>query len=266
MTLDPGNGGFCPVASGCYTSRSVRLACRKKVDGQGMITKLAPFFRSSVFKKQLVAITGLILVGFIIVHLAGNFILFLGPDAFNHYSATLHAVPELLWIARAILIVSAIVHIYFTVVLTIENRKSGGAGRYAVKATHGATNFAKKFMILTGLLLFFFLFLHLADFTIGEKTVEQTTLQGKDLGLFGLVWNSFLKPWRVPIYLAAVWCVGMHLSHGIQSLFQSIGFYHDRYTPKIRGASLVLGAVIAAGFSLIPVYIIVRHLMGGPTV
>ena len=231
-----------------------------------MITKLAPFFRSSVFKKQLVAITGLILVGFIIVHLAGNFILFLGPEAFNHYSATLHAVPELLWIARFILIVAAIVHIYFTIVLTIENRKSGGAGRYAVKATHGETNFAKKFMILTGLLLFFFLFLHLADFTIGEKTVEQTTLNGKDYGLYGLVWNSFLNLFRVAVYLAAVWCVGMHLSHGIQSLFQSIGFYHDRYTPQIRSASLVLGAVIAAGFSLIPVYVLVRNFFWGPAV
>ena len=66
-----------------------------------MITKLGPLLRSSVFKKQMVAITGLALVGFIIVHLAGNLIIFLGPEAFNHYSETLHAVPELLWIALA---------------------------------------------------------------------------------------------------------------------------------------------------------------------
>lgn len=231
-----------------------------------MITKLAPFFRSSVFKKQLVAITGLVLVGFVIVHLAGNFIIFLGPAAFNHYSEMLHAVPELLWIARVVLIVSVIVHIGLSIRLTLENRASGGSGRYAVAATHGQTNFAKKFMILTGALLFFFLFLHLSDFTIGDKTGPATELKGKEFELYGLVWNSFLNPLRVFVYLAAVWCVGMHLSHGIQSLFQSIGFYHDRYTPVIRQASLVLGAVIACGFSLIPIYVIVRNLIGGPAV
>ena len=203
-----------------------------------MITKLGPLLRSSVFKKQMVAITGLALVGFIIIHLAGNLIIFLGPAAFNHYSETLHAVPELLWIARVTLIAAVIVHIYLTILVTIENRASGGSGRYAVKATHGETNFAKKFMILTGALLFFFLFLHLFDFTIGDKTGPQAELNGQELAIYGVVWNSFLNPLRVLVYLAAVWCVGMHLSHGIQSLFQTIGFYHDRYTPVIRNASL----------------------------
>ncbi|NUM53947.1 MAG: succinate dehydrogenase cytochrome b subunit [Candidatus Hydrogenedentes bacterium] len=231
-----------------------------------MITKLAPFFRSSVFKKQLVAITGLILVGFIIVHMAGNFILFFGPEAFNHYSETLHAVPELLWIARAVLIVAAVVHIRFSILVTRENRKSGGTNRYAVAATRGETNFAKKFMILTGALLFLFLFLHLSDFTIAGKTGPSVELKGQEYELYGLVWNSFLNPLRVVIYLAAVWCVGMHLSHGIQSMFQSIGFYHDRYTPVIRQASLVIGAVVACGFSLVPIYVIVRNIIGGPAV
>jgi succinate dehydrogenase / fumarate reductase cytochrome b subunit len=231
-----------------------------------MNTKLATYLYSSVFKKQLVAITGLALVGFIIVHLAGNFIIFLGPAAFNHYSETLHAVPELLWIARATLIVALVAHIYFTVLVTIENRASGGGNRYAVSATHGSTDFAKKFMILTGALLFFFLFLHLYDFTIGEKTGPRTVLNGQELAVYGLVWNSFHNPLRVIVYLAAVWCVGMHLSHGIQSLFQSIGFYHDRYTPMIRNASLAIGAVVACGFSLIPIYVIVRNVLGGPAV
>lgn len=231
-----------------------------------MITNVFPFLRSSVFRKQLVAITGLLLVGFIMVHMAGNFILFLGPAAFNHYSEMLHAVPELLWIARAVLVVSVIVHIALTIHLTLENRASGGGGRYAVAATHGETNFAKKFMILTGALLFFFLFLHLSDFTIAGKTGPAVELKGQEYELYGLVWNSFLNPLRVIVYLAAVWCVGMHLSHGIQSLFQSIGFYHDRYTPIIRSASLVLGAVVACGFSLIPIYVIVRNLIGGAPV
>lgn len=229
-----------------------------------MNANLARYLHSSVLKKQIVAVTGLALVGFIILHLAGNFIIFLGPAAFNHYSEMLHAVPELLWIARVTLIVALIAHIYFTILVTIENRASGGANRYAVHATHGETNFAKKFMILTGALLFFFLFLHLSDFTIGEKTGPQTVLKDQPLALYGLVWNSFLNPLRVIVYLAAVWCVGMHLSHGIQSMFQSIGFYHDRYTPVIRNASLAIGAVVAGGFSLIPVYIIVRNLLGGP--
>jgi len=235
-----------------------------------MSAQIGGLLRTSVAKKQIVAVTGLVGVGFIIGHLAGNSLIFLGPEAFNGYAEMLRAVPELLWMARAALIAAFVIHVYFTIALTLENR-AARTGRYAVSATHGETNFAKKTMIYTGLVVFFFLFLHLTDFTFPDKSGPNSVLAGADgeasYAIYGLVWNSFAKNiFRSVFYILAVCCVGLHLSHGIQSLFQTIGFFNDRYTPVIRKASNVLGALIAIGFSLIPLYIIVRHFTIGPAV
>ncbi len=231
-----------------------------------MSTTIRSYFLSSVFKKQIVAVTGLALVGFIIVHLAGNTLILFGPEAFNNYAKVLHTLPELLWVARFGLIAALVLHVWFTVQVTIENRKAGGANRYAVSANLGKTNFAKKYMILTGLFVLFFLLFHLSDFAVPAKTGPRAMLHDREYELYGLVWNAFSNPVRVLFYLGFVWCIGMHLSHGIQSLFQSIGFFHDRYTPAIRNASLFIGAAVAFGFSLIPLYVFVRNLVGGPPV
>lgn len=234
-----------------------------------MSAQIRGLWRSSVFRKQIVAVTGLIWVGFIIMHMAANLLLFIGPEALNGYSEMLHAIPELLWAARIVLIAAFVIHVYFTIALVLENR-AARSQPYEVKNDHGETTFAKKTMILSGLLVFFFVFLHLTDFTLPAKIGPDTVLTGAEgeasFGLYGLVWNSLKFPPRAIFYLLAVACVGMHLSHGIQSLFQTIGFFHDRYTPVIRRASIVLGAVVAIGFSLVPIYIVLRHFTFGPAV
>lgn len=232
-----------------------------------MASSVRSYFKSSVFKKQVVAVTGLAWVTYLLLHLAGNLIVFLGPQAFNHYAEMLHAVPELLWVARVGLIATFAIHIYFTILVTMENRAAnGGLNRYAVNATHGRTNFAKKYMILSGAILFIFLIFHLSHFTLPEKSGPATALAGKEYALYGLVWNVFSTPGWVLLYLVGMWCVAMHLSHGIQSMFQSVGFFHDRYTPLIRKAGITLGALVAGAFSIIPLYIFVRNLLSGPPV
>ncbi|MCC6696731.1 MAG: succinate dehydrogenase cytochrome b subunit [Candidatus Hydrogenedentes bacterium] len=234
-----------------------------------MSAKFGTLLGTSVVKKQIVALTGLIGVGFIIGHVAGNSLILFGPEAINGYSDMLHAVPELLWIARLILVASLVLHVYFTILVTLENR-AARVDRYALQANHGETNWAKKTMIYTGLLVFFFILFHLTDFTFPDKTGPDTVLTGSEgeasYGLYGLVWNSFLSVPRSLFYILAVCCVGLHLSHGIQSLFQTIGFFHDRYTEKIRLASNVLGALVALGFSLVPIFVILRHYTFGPDV
>ncbi|MDZ4858065.1 MAG: succinate dehydrogenase cytochrome b subunit [Candidatus Hydrogenedentes bacterium] len=231
-----------------------------------MSTRARSYFLSSVFKKQIIAVTGLALVGFIIVHLSGNLLILLGPEAFNNYAQVLHTLPELLWAARIGLIAAFVLHVVFTIKVTLENRRARGGTRYTVAATHGRTNFAKKSMILTGLFVFFFLFFHLSDFAVAEKLGPYAMLRGTEYELYGLVWNGFSNPIRVLFYLGFVWCVGIHLSHGIQSLFQSLGFFHDRYTPLLSKVSLLFGLGVAAGFSVIPIYVFVRNLIGGPPV
>lgn len=218
--------------------------------------------RSSILRKQIVAVTGLMLVGFLAAHLAGNFLIFLGPEAFNGYSDKLHAIPELLWLARLGLIAAFLIHVILTIQLTLENWRAPG-GRYAVSGSKSeeSLKFAKKTMIYTGVLLIFFIGMHLSDFTLSDKdgaasivTVGDET-SPRNLGLYGLVWNSFLVPRRAVGYTILMLVLGLHLSHGIQSLFQTLGINRDGLTPKIRKLSLVLGFLVAIGFISVPLFI-----------
>jgi succinate dehydrogenase / fumarate reductase, cytochrome b subunit len=169
--------------------------------------------------------------------------------------------------ARAGLITALILHVYFTIKITRENREARTA-RYAVDGSkRDDLNFARRYMIYTGVLVFFFLFLHLWDFTLSPKEGERLIIPGandnEELGLYAVVWNDLSQFWRAFVYIAAVCAVGMHLSHGIQSLFQTLGINHERWSPMIIKASVAIGIVVAVGFSLIPIYIILR---GTPSV
>jgi succinate dehydrogenase / fumarate reductase cytochrome b subunit len=228
------------------------------------------YFSSSVFKKQIVAVTGLGMVGFILMHLSGNLLVFAGPEAFNGYSEKLHALGELLWVARGGLLLMLVLHVYFTIQLVRENRQARGS-RYDVDASKrgDATKLVRTYMILTGVIVFGGLMFHLTHFAIPSKGAEnvKTFLPSETgempMGLYGLVVNAYSNPLMVLFYIVFVAAVGAHLTHGIQSLFQSIGFHHDRYTPHIQKASIALGVLVALGFSSIPVFIL---LSGTPSV
>ena len=214
--------------------------------------------RSSIVRKQIVAITGLAMVGFLVAHLSGNFLIFAGPEAFNGYSEKLRHLGPLLWVLRIGMIVALFAHVSLAIKITQENRLARG-GQYEVNNHKGETGFAKKTMIYTGLLIVVFIALHLYDFTfrskVGDPTIIAGVNNGESLGLFGLVWNSFLQPWHAGLYVLAMILLGFHLSHGIQSLFQTLGISHDRYTPIINTISLLLAIVLAVGFMTIPLYI-----------
>jgi succinate dehydrogenase cytochrome b subunit len=224
---------------------------------------VASLLRSSIFRKQVVAVTGIMLVGFIVGHLGGNLLILIGPDVFNAYAEKLQSLGKLLWVVRLGLIAAVVLHIYFTILLTLENRAARG-DRYAVANTKAdQSQFAKKTMIYTGILLFLFIFLHIYDFTLADKhgpgSVVEAAGTQDSLGLYGVVWNGFTNPLRNLIYVLAVCSVGFHTSHGIQSLFQTLGFFHERYTPLINRASIAIGLLLAVGFSVIPLYVMLRH-------
>ena len=234
-----------------------------------VLTASRSYFSSSVFKKQIVAVTGLIMVGFILTHLAGNLLVFAGPEAFNGYAQKLHDLGELLWVARGGLLVALVLHVYFTILLVRENRKARGS-RYDVEASKrdDVTKLARRYMILTGIVVFGGLLFHLTHFAIpskGEDNVK-TFLPSEagevPMGLYGLVVNAYANPLVVIFYIVFVFAVGAHLTHGVQSLFQSIGFNHDRYTPLIQKASIAVGVLVALGFSSIPVVLL---LSGTPS-
>lgn len=229
-----------------------------------MASNLKSVLGSSIFRKQVSALTGVAMVGFVVAHLAGNLLLFAGPEAFNAYAHKLEALGPLLWVMRGGMIVSLALHVALTLTLAVENAKARPE-RYDVVADHGARKKATRAMKYTGSMIALFLMLHLYEFTFGDKTGSGTIVagvnDGESLGLFGLVWNSFsirYSGWNVIrdlIYILAVTSVGLHLSHAVESVVQTFGFHHERYTPIIRKVSVAVGVIVGVMFASIPIYI-----------
>lgn len=215
---------------------------------------------SSIFRKQLIALTGLVMVGFVVAHLSGNLLIYAGPKVFNAYAKALADIGPVLWVMRVGLISSVLLHVYLTLKLAAENTAARGQ-RYKVEKTKGDRSFATRMMKYSGILIVLFLALHLYDFTFSDHSSPKTIIEGlndgESLGLFGLVWYSFKQMWRDFIYILAVSAVGLHLSHAIQSVFQTFGLNHDRYTPIVKKVSIVLGVAIAVGFGSIPIYVLI---------
>jgi succinate dehydrogenase / fumarate reductase cytochrome b subunit len=222
--------------------------------------KIKQYLSSSIGRKQIVALTGLGLIFFVIAHLAGNLLIFKGPDAFNQYASTLKSLGALLQVARVGLIAMFVAHIWFTVLLIIENKSARGQA-YEVKKDIEGRSFATKTMKYTGPLVAFFLLIHLLDFTLPTFFVRNPIYLGIDLGLYGIVANSFQNPLRVLLYVLAMISIGCHLSHGIQSTAQTFGAVGTKKNTTLKKGAITLGTIIAIGFSSIPLYLYLVQYM-----
>lgn len=201
--------------------------------------------KSSIGKKFLMAITGLCFCGFIVLHLAGNLTLYRGKDAFNSYAEKLHSLGALLTMAELGLLFFALIHILIGVTLFYQNLKARPI-RYSINKKAGGRSIGSATMPYTGLLLLIFVVIHLLNFHFIDKT---------DTTIFQIVADAFAKPAYISMYVAAMIVVGIHLSHGFWSAFQTIGASHPKYMPFIRGLSIVLSIVVGIGFGFIPIYI-----------
>ncbi|MDE2491568.1 MAG: succinate dehydrogenase cytochrome b subunit [Elusimicrobia bacterium] len=203
------------------------------------------FLESSIGKKIMVALAGLFLSFFLVVHLAGNLFLFGGAPAFNHYASLLEH-NELLPVAEIGLVVLFLIHILLAIRATWINRAARPVG-YAVYRGKGARTAGSKTMIWTGLLLLAFLIVHLKSFRFAPEAVREADL-------YALVVHAFRNPWYSGFYVLALVGLGVHLSHGIQSGFQTLGLNHPRYTPWIKRLGLALAVLLALGFMSMPIY------------
>jgi len=226
-----------------------------------MVNMLKSYIGSSIGKKQIVAITGIALVLFLVAHLAGNLLIYSGPEAYNGYSEKLHHLGAILWVLRIGLLASFILHFAFTALLVIQNKKARSQG-YERPLHKKTRSFAAKIMPLSGAILFFYIISHLFDFTFTEVTPANSFVNGEDLGLYGLVVNTLTIPGRALWYIIAMCAVGMHLTHAIQSLFQTMGTNHAVYTPFIKKLSVFLGLLVAVAFASIPVYLFLSNSAG----
>ena len=210
------------------------------------------YFTSSIGKKQIMALTGFGLVGFTASHLLGNLLIFMGADAFNKYAYTLTSNP-LIYVAEAGLIGMFLLHIALAVLTKIENA-GARPHRYYVKVRTGrGQTIASTTMPITGIILLVFVIVHLLNFKFGSN--YPTTVDGVAMrDLYRTVVEYFANPLYVAWYVVAMIALGLHTSHGFQSMFQSWGVNHPKYTPVIQTASLAYGLFVGAGFSILAIY------------
>lgn len=207
------------------------------------------FRKTTVGKKIFVAITGIFLITFLVVHLAGNLLLFKGQAEFNEYSRFMSTSP-LIRVMEIILAVGFLVHIFYALFLTYKNRKSRPRP-YAVKDPSSAT-FSSRTMPFTGALVLIYLVIHINSFTVKHRVFER-----ENTDFYRTVVESFQFGWGGYYWLFYVFSMiilAIHLNHGFQSAFQTLGLRHKKYTPLIEKLGTLIAIAIPAGFASIPIY------------
>ncbi len=207
----------------------------------------------SIGRKVLVAVTGFFMVLFVSAHLAGNLTIWGGPDWINAYGQHLHSLSFLLWPLRVFMLAFLGIHIFFGVLLTLENWKAR-AKKYAVVRRQRAT-FSGRTMVFSGLFLLLFLVYHVLHFSL---RLTPGVLVGEDVlgrpDIYSMVVGSFGSPPVAAVYLTALVVLFLHTSHGVLSLFQTFGLANDRTLSKLSFFAKFLSTVFLVGFGLIPFF------------
>jgi succinate dehydrogenase / fumarate reductase, cytochrome b subunit len=207
---------------------------------------------SSVVKKQIMGVTGLLLCGFLISHLIGNCLIYVSPQAFNTYAHALITNP-LIYVAEVILASIFLTHIFLAFKLTLENKQARPEKYFIRQKTGRGATFASSTMPYTGVITLIFLVIHIMNFKFGA--VYTATYDGVEMrDLAKLMFEYFSSPLNVGWYIFAMISLGIHVSHGFWSAFQSIGFNHPKYNCLIKGISTLYAVVITLGFSALPIY------------
>jgi len=218
------------------------------------------YFRSSIGRKQIVAVTGLLLIGYLIIHLAGNLALFLGPEFFNGYAEFLSGLRPGITLIEFALFLVFVTHIYFTTTLVLENIRARSSG-YAVKRNQGERSWATRLMPYSGTFLLAFVIWHIYDFTLVDKMGPRSFMDGQSFGLYGIVYNSFVNPMHSTLYIIAMACLGLHLWHGVESFMQTFGWNDAKRVYTVRTISQWFAATMTLGFSSIPVYVMLHYYL-----
>ena len=203
---------------------------------------------SSIGKKFLMALTGVFLIVFLIVHLFGNLFLFWGDGgaAFNNYAATLRGVPYIIAI-EMILFGLFILHAIYGTTVWLENRKAKSK-KYAVNARSENSSVFSRTMFVSGSIIFIFLVIHLRDFWFAG------VFGSHEESLYEIVVESFSSPLYSGFYIAAMILLFYHLNHAFQSAFQTFGWNHSKYFPLIKTLGTIYAIVMGVGFSSFPIY------------
>jgi succinate dehydrogenase / fumarate reductase, cytochrome b subunit len=220
---------------------------------------LCRFWNSSIGKKLIVAITGIMLVGFLLGHMAGNLLVFQGREDLNDYAEFLHHFVHGwgIWGARLGIITAFVLHIIATIALTRQNRAARDT-QYACDATVQAST-SSRIMIWSGLTVIAFVIFHIFHFTI---RLDPDLAAMKDPGnpdrhdVYGMVIAGFKNPLIVLFYIVAITLLCSHLSHGIASIFQTLGLRSEKTRVPVKVLGLAVSILLWAGFLSIPFFVV----------
>jgi succinate dehydrogenase / fumarate reductase cytochrome b subunit len=218
------------------------------IDSQ--LHKATRFYQASIGKKAVMAVTGVVLFGYLVGHLAGNMQVYLGQEQMDNYAAFLHSIPALLWGVRLLLVVCVVMHIVASVQLTRLKQEARPVGY--IKKKEIGSSYASRTMMWSGPIIAAFVIYHILDLTTGATN----TVQFHELHAYENLVYSFR---RIPVsvfYIFAMLLLGMHLYHGLWSMFQSMGFSHPRYTPMLKRAAAWVAIILVAGFISIPIAVL----------
>ena len=216
------------------------------------------FYRSTVGKKIIMAVTGLVGIGFVIAHMAGNLQVFVGADKINAYGGLLHGpLAEVTWGLRIVLIVAVALHVLMALQLTHRARAARPIG-YAQREPQVST-IASRTMRLGGLLIAVFIVVHLLHFT--TQRIDPAGWAGKTdaaghRDIYGNIVASFHVWWVTAFYLTAMIALGLHLYHGAWSSLRTLGYAKPSEHPLRRRIAIAVAVIVWAGFTLVPLAVV----------
>ena len=220
---------------------------------------------SSIGRKGLMGITGILLSLFLIAHLVGNLLVYAGQDAVNHYAHAIKGNAALLWAMRGGLFLVFVAHIILGISLSLENRRARPI-KYVKESTQVAS-LASRTMLLTGLLVLTYLLFHLLHFTLGVVGHDawSSKLADGSQDVYTMIILGFQNPILSIVYLISMVLLYLHLSHGLKSFWQSLGWNHPVYRPMFEKFGAGLAAILVIGFASIPLTILlgIIHLPKG---
>jgi succinate dehydrogenase / fumarate reductase cytochrome b subunit len=211
----------------------------------------ATFFGSSIGKKVVMAVSGLVLLGFVIGHMIGNLQIYLGADALNEYAEFLRHFlhGQGIWLARGGVLLAVVLHIWAATSLTLGNWSARPAGYRQWQARE--STYASRTMVWSGPILAAFIVYHLAHLTLGSAHPEFIASD-----VYRNVVIGFLNPFASAFYILAMLALGLHMYHGLWSMLQTLGLSHERWNPWRRGIALAVAAVVVIGNISIPVAVL----------
>ena len=212
------------------------------------MNRLRRFYSAAIGKKIVMGVTGLVGIGFVLLHMAGNLLAFRGSEALNAYAHFLASTGELIWLLRITLIVAVILHVIAAYQLTMQNRAARPVGY--VNREPQVSTWAARTMRWGGVLLLVFIVLHIMHFTNPGWKPDGVFVKSD---VYANIVTSFQIWWVTLSYVVAMIALGLHLYHGSWSSVRSIGAAQPNPRPLHRRAALVLAVIIWLGFTAVPV-------------